>query len=203
MRILSSQALAALDSGRFASRTGFAVDMPTGTVAFWDDAYDLGYGGTTYLAAPGGFTVNPFPSAADLGVRSLDITMSGLDPDLVSAILDQPYHQRPITVTRFVMATDVPQVIHASQWFAGFIDVMPWRERPGGASELIARCEDIGRELGRKGARLRADADQRQIDATDAFFEHVVNSVNADLVWGRSATPAPQDQRRRRFFGIF
>ena len=202
MRVISSAAQAALDSGAFAVRNGFFVEFPSGIAGFWDDVTDIAVSGVTYHGAPGGFTIGALPSMAGLGARSVDITMSGIDTTIASAILSEPYHQRPVTITRFVIAVDAPQVIHARAWFSGFIDTITWRERVDGTSDLIARCEDIGREITRKGARARADGDQRQIDSSDAFFSNVTQSITTRVNWGQAppASPPQAQQQQKSFF---
>lgn len=202
MRVLSSGALSALDSGRFSARNGFVVEMPDGDVAFWDDAYAATIGGVAYEPAAGVFTISAFSSGGDLVTRSLEITVSGIDADTHSLIVDEPWHQRPVTVSRFVIATDSPQVIHSRAWFTGFLDSMTWREAANGTSTIVLRCEDIGRELGLKGARTRSPTDQRQISADDAFFDKVVEAVNSDITWGRIVTQ-PVVEPRKKLFGIF
>lgn len=196
MRIVSAQAQAALDSGRFVERNGFYADMPDGIAGFWDDSYDIAVGGVDYYGAPGGFTIGTLSSVAGLGARNVDITMSGLNAEIASLILAQPYHQRPVVITRFVMSIDAPQVIHASQWFAGFIDTIARRDKGSGTSTLVARCEDIGRENTRRGARTRSDADQRQIDSDDAFFANVTQSITTEVEWGRMTQTVPSDNRK-------
>ena len=202
MRILDSAALAALDSGRFHARNGFAVTMPGGVVAFWDDAYDIAVEGITYLRGAGGFTISAIPSAFDLGARNVDISLSGIDARVAADIFDQPWHQRPVSVARFVMAAEAPTLIYARTWFTGYIDTIEWKEKPGGTSELIARCEDINRELGRKNTRTRSPTDQRQLYPGDAFFDGTVAAVNTEMNWGR-IQEAPVEQPRRKFFGLF
>lgn len=201
MRILSSAALTALDSGRFVSRNGFAVTMPTETFALWDDAYPITVDGVDYEAGAGVFTLSPFPSSADLGVRSVDITVSGIDSRVAAQVVDQPYHQRPVSITRMVIATEAPTVIHAKVWFAGYLDVLEIKERPSGTSDIIAKVEDYGRELGRKNARTRSPSDQRQLAPDDAFFDPVTAAVNTEIIWGQ-APQQPAEPRRSRLFGI-
>lgn len=202
MRILSSTALAALDTGRFASRNGFYVELAASTVAFWDDAYDATIGGVDYVRAAGVFTIGGFSSGGDLVTRSLEITVSGIDAAVHAEIMDEAWHQRPIVVSRFVIATESPQVIHAHTWFTGFLDSITWREQANGTSTLVLHCEDIGRELGRKGARTRSATDQRQLSEADAFFDGVVNAVSTEIVWGRYVSQ-PVEPPRKKLFGIF
>lgn len=200
MRIISSEALAALDSGRFAVRCLLRVEADGGDLAIWDDVGSIVHGGVTYLGAAGRFTVAPVTSAQDGGARSVDVTLSGLDLDAANAVDGAGWHQRPITITRAILATDAPQVLHTMPVFAGFLDQMLRSERSGGVTTMIFRCESSSRELGRKGARTRSDADQRQRDPDDGFFKHTVNAVQQQIQWGQSSQQAAP---RKKLFGIF
>lgn len=202
MRILSAGALAALDSGQFATRNGFAVYMPAGTFALWDDVSDVTIDGVPFLAGSGVFRMAPVPSASDLGVRALDVVLSGIDARVAAQVRNEPWHQRPVAAWRFVIAIDQPAVIHAKQWFAGYLDTLEIKEKPDGMSDIMAKCEDAGRELSRKGARTRSATDQRQLASDDAFFDATVAAVNTEIIWGQAAQPAPA-QKPRKLFGIF
>lgn len=200
MRILHPSAVAALESGRFARRHLLAVDMPDGVVGFWDDVYDITIESQLYRGAAGRFTLSPVHSIADQSVRNLDVTFSGLDTEVANLIEAEPWHQRAVTVRIAIMAVDAPQTLYVMGWFTGFVDQMIRRERVGGTAELVFRCEPIARELGRRGARTRSDADQRQLDPDDGFFKHAVNSSNVPIEWGRRPPPK---QKRPKLFGIF
>lgn len=203
MRILDSTALTALDSGRFMARNGFAIDMPDGTFALWDDAYDATISGVSYSKGAGTFTISPIPSAGDLGTRSVDISMSGIDPGIAASVVSQPWHQRTVSIARFVIAVDAPTVIYAKTWFSGFLDTLELKERAGGTSDLVAHCEDINRELGRKNTRTRSPVDQKQLYSGDKFFDYCVAAVNTEIVWGRFRSQPVEQPRRRGFFGLF
>lgn len=202
MRVISSGGRAALASGRFHARNGFVIEMPDAPFAMWDDAYTATIGGTTYLAGAGSFTLSPQSSGGDLVARSVDIVMSGIDSRVAAQVMDEPWHQQAVAISRFVIADDGAGVIHARTWFVGFLDTVEWRERAGGTSTLVARCEDIGRELGRKGSRTRSSTDQRALYDGDAFFDHVVAATTGEIVWGRFRGQ-PEATPRRRLFGIF
>lgn len=203
MRILTSQALTALDAGRFIKRNLVLVEMPTERVGIWDDAYSVSYGGDTYGGAAGRFTISAYSSAFDGGARNVDVTLSGLDTEIATRIEGQPYHQRPITCMLAIMAVDAPQIIHVSTWFTGFIDQLVRKEKGGGASTITLKCEGIAREMQRSGGRTRSDADQRLIDPTDGFLKHTANAVSTEIRWGQSVTQEQGETRRRKFLGIF
>jgi len=185
MKSYSAGAIELLESGIFVRRNLIWVEMDDDPVGFWDDAYDAEIEERTYLGVYDAMQITPLGSAADLGMRSVSVTINGLDGRVQSQVLDQPYHQRPIFISRALISPETQQVIEIDQWFAGFIDKIKRREKLGGTSVLEVLCEGIGREFNRSGARTRSDADHKQLSPGDPFFEHVVAANNVPLQWGQ------------------
>lgn len=204
MRVLSSDALAALDAGRFRVRALLHVDMPVADFAIWDELGSIEVSGVTYHGAPGRFTIAQTTSASDLGTRGCDVTLSGLDTEAANAVESEPWHQRPVAIHRAILTEDAPQIVHLLPVFSGFLDQLIRKEVASGQSILTFKCEASARELTRKGARTRSDADQRRRDPTDGFFKHVVNSINQPINWGTiKVEPQQLMQQPRKLFGIF
>jgi hypothetical protein len=203
VRVISSDALTALDSGRFRVRCLLKVDTDDGPFAIWDDVGDISVSSITYTGAPGRFSVGSAVSVADFSARNCDVTLSGLDLETAALIDQADWHQRPITIQRAIISEEAPQVIHLMPYFVGFLDQMVWREKSGGSSIITFRCEASARELMRKGTRTRSNSDQRQRDSADGFFAAVVAASTKSIVWGRQATPPTQSPPRRKILGIF
>jgi len=192
MRTISPAGQAALASGRFGRRVLVAFDMPSGVFGLWDDIYDITYDGVIYGRAAGAIRVGAFGSGGDNVARAVTVELSGLSPVILAQVEGVAWHQRPITIREAILDAD-GQIAHVEPMFAGFIDQLPRRDTPPvpggkGLSVLQAVCESIQRELPRRGARTRSDADQRQIDAADGFLRHQAASANAELFWGRLNT---------------
>ncbi len=193
MRALSSQTLAALESGRYVRRNLVRFDLDAadgGPRGIWDDLYDITVAGVIYHRAAGRFMIGKVTSGGDYGVRSLDVVLSGLDTGQLATIRSYNYHQRPVAVMLAIAPAETPDAFDIVPWFSGILDRPVERERAGGTFDFIINCESANRELGRKSLRLRSDADQRQIDATDGFFKHVTQTIQDDLMWGRTAQTA-------------
>jgi hypothetical protein len=201
MRVLSAEAYAALDSGRFSLRWLFRVDMPDGPFAVWSDLYSITVGGTVYTGIGNVFAVPPSASVADMAARNIDVPFSGLDQLLASRVEAEPWHQRPASLQLAIISVDNPQIVSIKPWFVGFLDQLVRRDKPNGTADLTCRCESIARELSRKGARTRSDSDQRQRDPNDGFFKHTVGAVSTHIDWGKLPTPPPP--KKPKFLGIF
>ncbi len=196
MRVISNDALTALDSGRFRVRCLLLAEMDDGDFAIWDDMGQITVASVTYTGAPGRFTVSPVSSIADMSARNCDVALSALDLETVARIDQEDWHQRPVTIQRAIIAEDAPQTLHLMPYFSGFLDQMIWKETAGGTANVTFRCEASARELQRKGTRTRSDADQRERDAADGFFAAVVKASSTNIEWGRRSQP-PQPKKKK------
>lgn len=191
----------ALASGQFAKRAMVEFTAGGAKFGFWDDGYDISYGGTTYTALGGAMRISPYVSSTDLTVHNVDLVISGLDPTIATQVLAANWHQTPVTIYEAIIAIDAPQILNIDAWFAGTLDQIIRTEEIGGLSKLTAKCEPITREFSRAGARTRADADHRQIEPTDGFFKHAGVVGNTPINWG--VAPEQPQQQRSKLFGIF
>lgn len=196
MKVLDTPTLAALEAGRFAVRALVLFDLPSGRWGVFDDAYDLTWGGDTYVGAAGRFTLQIPPGASDMSVRGLTAIFSGLDSSAMTWLQSQEYAQRPMFAALAFIAPDTPQVVAVKRWFTGFIDTAPYQERVDGEARIVVKCESASRELDRSGARTRSDADQRALDASDAFFKNTAGSISTDVLWG-TGLPQPAAPKRK------
>lgn len=150
MRIISSQALAALDSGRFKVRALVKL-MPSShaPLCFWDDLGLIQVDGDVYSGAAGRFTLESAASVADMSTQTVNINFSALDPDIVSMVEGVSWSQQPALIQRVIIAIDAPQVLHVSEEFAGFMDQLFWEEGVGSTVPLKLQCVGASREYSR------------------------------------------------------
>ena len=202
MRIFSSGAQTALDSGRCDSRALVKL-MPSGTdpLCLWDDRGNISYGGDIYVGRPGRFTCSPVSSTGDYSARNFDITLSGLDPEAIGLVESAAWHQRPILFQRAIISVDAPQILNISPEFAGFMDTAEWGEVVDGLTSLIIHCESSSREYSRTGSRTASNADQRQRDPNDGFLSFSQSAVSTTIQWGTSPQ-APPKQKQGGFLGF-
>lgn len=203
MRVITAEAQAALDTGRFAVRAlvKMVPGAPDSPLCLWDDLGSIVVGGDTYLGAPGRFTIEPSASTKDLSARNLNVVFSALDPLVVPMVEGSNWHQRPILVQRVIIAIDTPQILNVFPEFAGFMDQIFWSEAVDGQATLKVQCESASREYSRTGSRTSSDADQRERDANDGFFRYSVSAVSQSIDWGRSPDAAPK-QKKSGFAGL-
>lgn len=198
MRIISSEAIDALNAGRYGVSSLIKL-MPSGTdpLCFWDGVGALSYGGDTYTGAARRFTLEPVPSVSDLSVQALRLNFSGLDSAVIAMIDGVAWHQQPMALYRILFADDYVTILSVDLRFSGFMDRIKWDEAADGSPSLLQLyCESASRELSRSGSRTASDADQRQRDPDDGFFSFAASSATSTMDWGRApSTAAPTKSR--------
>lgn len=189
MRSLSSQGLAALDSGRLRVRCLLKITLPSvDPFCIWDDIGTISAGGDSYIGKAGRFKIEAATSSYDAGARAARLVLSGLDPQAFALIEAAAWHQAPVLAQRAIIAVDAPAVLHLMPEFSGYLDQMIPVEASGTISSIECLLETASREASRSGARTRSDADQRERDPDDGFFSFAVSSISTTINVGRSPT---------------
>lgn len=100
-------------------------------------------------------------------------------------LLDAEEVQRaPTTLWRLIFSGDGKRMLDAHVYRRGKLDPVQVRDVIGGEAMLTTSIESAARGLGRKGGRMRTDADQRLIRSTDGFFRNVSYAAEKTLYWG-------------------
>lgn len=69
--------------------------------------------------------------------------------------------------------------------YSGYVDQITHDYTIGGEAVLTCSVESRARDNTRKGWRMRSDADQKRIVATDGGLRHAAISGNQDIYWGK------------------
>jgi hypothetical protein len=89
-----------------------------------------------------------------------------------------------VVLYRLIFASDGKTMLDAHVFDRGRIDTVETEEVIGGPAAINASVESAARGLGRSGARMRADSDQRLISATDGYFKFTGYAPEKMLYWG-------------------
>lgn len=116
--------------------------------------------------------------------QSITLTLSGIEPDVLDLLDADEVAQAPGTLWRCIFAGDGKTMLDAHVWARGRLDELAQEEEVGGAALIQAALETAARGLGRRGGRMRTDADQRLIKANDGFFRNVAYAGEKTLYWG-------------------
>lgn len=191
MLTIPTQVADILAAGRFSLRWMLRIDLDGGPEGLWTGEYPVTFDGVTYAPTAGNMDIDPVDIAESLSVDQLRVMLSGLLPSINSVLGGVDWHQRPATIY-LAFLDDAGGVVHAMASFSGFLDTIATQDQAGGTSTLEATIESNNRELSRSYGRVRSDADQRSVSASDGFFKYTT-AANTDVSinWGRKGEQYP------------
>ena len=183
MKILAQAALDALDRGE-AMVAGAVEIAGAPVIRVWS-----GYG-------PLIFAGRPFDPIGDRGLvqvaggalggaaQAITLGLSGIEPEVLALLDAEEVSGAPAILWRLIFDQAGSTLLDYHVWARGRLDTLEREEEVGGTATLTVQLETAARGLGRRGARLRSDADQRLIDPLDGFFKHTAYAAEKTLYWG-------------------
>jgi hypothetical protein len=183
VKIFSDEAMAAIERGD-AIVGGAAEIMCDPPIRVWG-----GYGrqvidGETFDGIGDAGLASSSGNALGGSEQNVTLELSGVEP-AVLATFDAAMLRRAVAVVRrLIFDSSGTRMLHAEVFARGTLDQVPVEETPGGTSTITAMVETAARGLGRRGGRMRTDADQRLIKATDGGFKAIAYAGQKNLYWG-------------------
>jgi hypothetical protein len=210
-RALAPATSAALNAGDVGKRTLILFDFGSGLYGFWSGVGTLSHDGVDYLGAGSLISIDDLRQTSSLDAvqvvaRLTGVPNSDLTPDTLATIENEHYHQRPCTISTAYFSTATGALLSVELEFDGVIDRMPHFESEDGTAVLEAHLESRFVDHRRSDYRVRSDGDQKRIHPSDEGLRHVTIVATERVVFGRSESPAPTPQRKKkgfleRFFG--
>jgi|LakMenEpi03Aug12_release.lakeMendotaPanAssembly.Ray.scaffolds.fasta_scaffold01641_16 hypothetical protein len=189
MKTLNSSALAALESGECVIAGAVQLTFST-TYRFWSGVGDRTYDGQTFVGVDAPVLIVPITSEAGAGTDGVQIGVSALDTTIAASIDSENYHQKPAILWRWIFSADGLTLLDGEVFFRGRVDTVTIREETPGQSALVFAIEGAGRDMDRRGARVRSNTDQRVLGgSSDGGMKHISTAGIRSLYWGR-AVPA-------------
>jgi len=183
MKTLSSAALAALDSGAVIVSGALEIAC-TPPVRVWGGYHPLILDGKTFDPIGDRGLARVVGGALGDAAQNITLRLSGIDPE-TAALLDATGLQgAPATLWRLPFSGDGNTALDADIWARGRLDTIERVEEIGGTAAITAQLETAAKGLGRRGARMRSDADQRLIDPNDGFFKNTAFAGEKTAYWG-------------------
>jgi hypothetical protein len=163
------------------------LDLPSGTLYLHDSAGSFTWGYHTWSGVGSFGGVERVSEALDTVAVPVDLTLSGVDPSLVSDAMTTQYHGEAATLYVGLVNPDTGALVADPQevW-GGYMDVMTI-EIDQGSATISLRCES---RLRRKPAVARyTDEDLQLRYSGDNFFAHL-HTVGQQRRWGGSTVAA-------------
>jgi hypothetical protein len=124
--------------------------------------------------------------------QGMTLSLSGVEPEALELLDADEVRDAPTVIWELIFSGDGKTLLDAYVVKRGRVDDLVSDDAIGGEALIKATVEGAARGLGRRGGRMRTDADQRMIKANDGFFRNVSFAGEKQLHWGgqRPATAA-------------
>ncbi len=172
VRDISSQLLTVFQSTDFEPVLLFKFEFDSGDLRLWNGYRDLTFASEVYTGSGLLLAVSRIEESQNLKASNLILTLSGINPSIVSIALTEDYQGRPFTL--WLGALDINGVLVPEPLlvFKGEMDVMTLADDAETATvELVVENDLI--ILQRKKERRFNDEDQEIDFPGDRFFEFV------------------------------
>jgi hypothetical protein len=162
---------------------------PEAVVQVWG-----GYGPIEIETSPGVFTT--YQGVGDRGMaqqtggavggiaQGVELTLSRLEPELLGLLDANEIKGGAVILRRLIFASDGKTLLDYDIWERGRVDTVSTVETIGGQAAIKVAVESAARGLGRTGARMRSDSDQRLINPNDGYFRFCAYAGEKMLYWG-------------------
>lgn len=183
MKTLAPAALAALEAGT-AIVSGAVEIGCTPIVRVWGGWHELTFDGRTFLPIGDRGLAQVAGGALGDAAQNITLILSGIDAETAALLDATGLQSAPAVLWRLIFSGDGNTLLDADVWARGRLDTIEREEEIGGTAKITAQLETAAKGLGRRGARMRSDADQRLLDANDGFFKNVSFAGEKTLYWG-------------------
>tara|TARA_B100000945_G_scaffold321149_1_gene334124 strand:+ start:3606 stop:4283 length:678 start_codon:yes stop_codon:yes gene_type:complete len=151
-------------------------------------AGDVIFGGNTYQGVGTLLSMSAFEDTAEMKSSGLTISLSGLDPSILSHSLTNDYHNRPITVFTGFLDGGGEHAGAVMTSFKGRMTSMQISESAEGANTITVNCENRLVDLKRPSNLRYAKESQKLIDSTDTGFNRMEKLATVEILWGKKST---------------
>lgn len=207
MKTFTAEAMAAIKAGT-AIVAGAVEIASVPVIRLWGGYGQLVLDGATYEPI-GDRGIAQVTSAALGGTaQGVTMTLSGIEPEAIELLDASEVKLAPVKLYRLIWSGDGQTLLDAHVFVRGRIDTVTVDETIGGAAAITVQVETSAKGLGRKGGRMRTDADQRLINPADGFFKNVAYAGQKTLYWGgkppaNAASSLGSAPQVRGIFGSF
>jgi len=183
MKTIAPAALAALSDG--SAIVAGAVEIATADpVRVWTGWGQITFDGRTFEPIGDRGLVQVAGGALGGSAQGVSLNLSGIEPEVMQLLDASDAQNAPATLWRLIFSGDGETLLDAHVWSRGRLDQLIREEDIGGTAALKAQVETPAKGLGRRGGRLRSDADQRLVKANDGFFRNISFAGQKTLYWG-------------------
>lgn len=173
------------------------LDLPGGAVRAHTRIGPIVFGGETFTGVGELGAISVINEESDLSAPGVTVELSGIDPSLMTIVLDEHYQGRAMTVWRGAVLDDGSVSEFLPSW-TFTIDAVEITLGATGAIRISGESTDA--ILGRPNLRRSTDEDQQARYPGDKFYEFTPLAADIEIVWpsvgGAASSPVTQTNPR-------
>lgn len=189
MKTFTTAAMAAIEAGT-AIVSGAVEILSTPAIRVWGGYGQLLINGATYEGIGDRGMAQVAGGATGGTAQNVTLKLSGIESEVIELLDADEVRGASVAVYRLIFSGDGLTLLDAQVFTRGRLDQLPITETIGGEAAILALIESAARGLGRRGGRMRSDADQRLVKADDGFFRNVSYAPEKNLAWGGKRSAA-------------
>lgn len=184
MRNTSTEISTALTASNVPMLVLVEMEFLSGTIRCCNAAYNFFWGGYEWFGVGQLGSIGAIQEGQELQMYGCTLTLSGLDPSLVSLAMEsEEFQGRTATVWLAPLDEEYKVITDPIITFQGRMDVMPIRL--GKTADISLNIESKLVDWERARVRRYNNEDQVSEYPSDKGLEFVVQMVEKELVWGR------------------
>jgi len=184
-RSIDAATITALEQGVVKWLVLVKIEFDGGTIAFNSSLGDVDYGGDTYIGFGTLGSVSRIEESGELNPQKYNITLSGVNPAVLTAVLNEDYLNR--TAICYIAALDDDNAIIGTpiNYFDAKVDSVSANFGKTANISIIAR--DKLADWNRATIERYTDQDQQARYPGDKGFEFVTEIANKEIIWPAKA----------------
>lgn len=160
-----------------------ALDFDSASVYVNSTPYSLTFGGDTYLGVGNLGSISGVQEGADIQARGIELTLSGIPPELVAIALDEPYQGRPLSAWIGFLDDNhslIVDPVKLGTWKMDTMDI-----KVGKVATISVKAESRLANWNRPKIKRYTNEEQQKIYPTDKGLEFVPEMAEKELIWGK------------------
>jgi hypothetical protein len=183
VRTYSDAAMAAIEAGT-AIAVGAVEILSDPALRVWGGPWPTTIGGEEYIGVGDRGMVSTDGAGLGAAAQNITLELSGVEPAALELLDADELRGASVILRRMLFDGSGTVMLDVHVLRRGRLDQLITEETIGGQAVIRALVEGAARGLGRRGGRMRSDADQRLITASDGGMRHVSYAAQKTLYWG-------------------
>jgi hypothetical protein len=180
-RTIPSALLAALSEPEVQPYHAIEFLFDSAPIRLWTGYGNKVIASNTYTGGGNLLSISGFEEVGDLSAKSLEISLSGMPPSLVTLALSEPYQRRECKVYFGTRDTALPIEV-----FSGAMNTMSIEDN-GDSSKITLKVESKLIRLERASNRRYTEENHAARHSADTFFSYVTALQDKKVEWNGNA----------------